>query len=152
MKVQNSKTALVYAVDLLAVRAYSEKQLTDKLKRRGYSETEIAAAMQRLTERHYIDDGDLCQRQYQAYLNEGRRSIKAILYKLKEKGFNSVDIENAQAECDIDTADYEYRVCIKLLAAHFKRSADRQKCQAYLYRKGFNFSAARNAVDEFLSE
>ena len=66
MKVQNSKTALVYAVDLLAARAYSEKQLTDKLKRRGYSETEIAAAMQRLTERHYIDDGDLCQRQYQA--------------------------------------------------------------------------------------
>ena len=86
MKVQNNKTALVYAVDLLAVRAYSEKQLTDKLKRRGYDKAEIATAMEKLLNRRYIDDSDLCQRQYTAYINEQKRSIKAIFYKLKEKG------------------------------------------------------------------
>ncbi|SNU98912.1 recombination regulator RecX [Megamonas hypermegale] len=152
MKKQNNKTALVYAVDLLAVRPYSEKQLVDKLKRRGYDEAEIATAMEKLLNRRYIDDNDLCQRQYTAYINEQKRSIKAILYKLKEKGFSSADIENAQIKCDIDTDNYEYRTCMKLLAAHFRRTADRQKCQAYLYRKGFNFSAIRNAVDDFLNE
>lgn len=152
MKKQNNKTALVYAVDLLAVRPYSEKQLVDKLKRRGYDEMEIAQVMERLISRHYIDDSDLCQRQYSAYINEGKRSIKAILYKLKEKGFSSTDIENARVENEVDTDEYEYRVCLKLLVAHFKPIAERQKCQAYLYRKGFNFSAIRNAVDDFFSE
>lgn len=152
MKKQNNKTALVYAVDLLAVRPYSEKQLVDKLKRRGYDEMEIAQVMERLISRRYVDDSDLCQRQYSAYINEGKRSIKAILYKLKEKGFSSTDIENARAENEVDTDEYEYRVCLKLLVAHFKPTAERQKCQAYLYRKGFNFSAIRNAVDDFFSE
>lgn len=152
MKTNSSKTALVYAVDLLAARSYSEKQLADKLKRRGYDEAEIAAAMERLIKCHYIDDGDLCRRQYASYINEGRRSIKAILYKLREKGFDTADIENAAAEAETDTQEYEYNACKKLLAAHFKRTADRQKCQAYLYRKGFNYSAIRNAVDDFFNE
>ena len=152
MKVQNNKTALVYAVDLLAIRAYSEKQLADKLKKRGYNEREIAEAVQRLIERHYLDDTDLCQRQYMAYINERKRSIKAILYKLKEKGFSSIDIENAIAENAIDTDEYECNVCFKLLTIHFKPNVEKQKCQAYLYRKGFNFSAIKNAVDKFLSE
>lgn len=145
------KTALVYAVDLLAVRPYSVKQLTDKLKRRGYSEIEIEETLTKLLSRHYLDDTDLCQRQYLSYLNEGRRSITAIRYKLLEKGFCNEDIENAFTETDVDTQEYEYNTCLKLLNAHFKPSnADKQKCQAYLYRKGFSASNIRLATEDFL--
>lgn len=71
MKQQNNtKTALIYAVDLLATRPYSTQQLITKLKRKEYAPEEIQEAINRLTARHYLDDIDLCQRQYQAYINE----------------------------------------------------------------------------------
>lgn len=150
MKQQNNKTALVYAVDLLSVRAYSTKQLIDKLKRKGYLTEEISMAISRLQERHYLDDSDLCQRQYQAYINEQRRSIKAIKYKLLEKGFNADDITLAQNELAVDEVEYEYTVCCRLLNNHYRvNNADKLKCQGYLYRKGFNVTAIRLAIEDF---
>lgn len=147
------KTALVYAVDLLAARPYSTKQLSDKLRRRGYEAEEIDEAINRLTARHYLDDTDLCQRQCRLYLSEQRRSLQAVKYKLREKGFSGEDIENALADTDIDPDSYEYNVCFRLLQGHFRPSAaDRQKCMAYLYRKGFNSSPIRAAVDDFLAD
>ena len=137
MKQQNNtKTALIYAVDLLATRPYSTQQLITKLKRKEYAPEEIQEAINRLTARHYLDDTDLCQRQYQAYINEKHRSIKAIKYKLMEKGFSQSDIQNT--------------VCLRLLNSRYTPSkADKLKCQGYLYRKGFNYSAIRLAIEDF---
>lgn len=54
MKQQNNtKTALIYAVDLLATRPYSTQQLITKLKRKEYAPEEIQEAINRLTARHY---------------------------------------------------------------------------------------------------
>ena len=115
-----------------------------------YAPEEIQEAINRLTARHYLDDTDLCQRQYQAYINEKHRSIKAIKYKLMEKGFSQNDIQNAQEETDIDDIDYEYTVCLRLLNSRYTPSkADKLKCQGYLYRKGFNYSAIRLAIEDF---
>lgn len=148
----NSKTALVYAVDLLSGRPYSVHQLTTKLKSKQYPPDEIAATIERLLAKHYLDDADLCVRQYQAYIREARRSLKAIRYKLLEKGFSTEDIQLAIDEADIDIIDYEYSVCLKLLRSHYKVStADKLKCQAYLYRKAFNSSSIRMAIEDFLN-
>ena len=150
MKLNNPKTALVYAVDLLAVRSYSVNQLKAKLKRRDYSDEEIELTIAKLLQKHYLDDTDLCKRQCNAYFNEKKRSIKAIRYKLMEKGFNSDDIEEAFDDLAIDTVDYEYKVCLKLLSSHFKvNSVDKQKYYAYLYRKGFSSSSIRVAIEDF---
>ena len=48
----NKKTALMYAVDLLARQEQSEKRLREKLARKGYEEEEIEAALARLHEKH----------------------------------------------------------------------------------------------------
>ena len=46
MKQQNNtKTALIYAVDLLAIRPYSTQQLITKLKRKEYAPEEIQEVM-----------------------------------------------------------------------------------------------------------
>lgn len=153
MKLQNKKTALVYAVDLLSKRGYSTQQLITKLKRKEYSAEEIQEAIERLINRHYLDDTDLCQRQYQAYLSEQRRSLKAIKYKLSEKGFSKEDISLAEENLDIDTLDFEYNVCLRLLCSHYNlNTAEKLKCQAYLYRKGFNSSAIRLAIEDFFQK
>lgn len=153
MKRQNNKTALVSAVDLLALRPHSTKELFTKLKKRGYAEEEINEALARLIARHYLDDTDLCQRQCQMYLSEQRRSIRAIKYKLVEKGFTASDIEEALAQSKLDFGEYECEVCLRHLHMHYRpSSADRAKCQAYLYRKGFSSSSIRQAVDIYFEE
>ena len=153
MKRQNNNTALVSAVDLLAVRPHSTKELYTKLKRRGYDDEEISEAISRLNERHYLDDSDLCIRQCQMYLSEQRRSIRAIKYKLVEKGFSASDIEEAFAQNNLDFSEYEIEVCLRHLHSHFRPStADKQKCQAYLYRKGFSSSSIRQAVELYFDE
>lgn len=153
MKRQNNKTALICAVDLLALRPHSTKELYTKLKRRGYDDEEISEAIARLEARHYLDDTDLCQRQCQMYLAEERRSIRAIKYKLVEKGFSASDIEDAFAQNNLDFGEYECAVCLRHLHSHFRPStADRAKCQAYLYRKGFASSNIRQAVELYFAE
>ena len=53
-------------------------------------------------------------------------------------------------ETDIDEIDYEYTVCLRLLNSRYTPSkADKLKCQGYLYRKGFNYSAIRLAIEDF---
>ena len=67
-----------------------------------------------------------------------------------EKGFSQSDIQNTQEETDIDEIDYEYTVCLRLLNSRYTPSkADKLKCQGYLYRKGFNYSAIRLAIEDF---
>ena len=58
------KTALVTAVDYLARQAHSEKKLREKLQRKGFPQEEIDAAIERLIERKYLDDADLCAQQF----------------------------------------------------------------------------------------
>lgn len=153
MKRQNNKTALISAVDLLALRPHSTKELYTKLKKSGYDDEEISEAIARLTKRHYLDDTDLCQRQCQIYITEKRRSIRAIKYKLVEKGFCASDIEEAFAQNNLDFSQYECEVCLRHLHSHYRPStADRAKCQAYLYRKGFSSSAIRQAVEIYFDE
>ena len=57
-------TALMYAVDLLARQEQSSNKLREKLRRKGYEEEEIEAALLRLEEKHYLNDGDACARQF----------------------------------------------------------------------------------------
>ena len=70
------KTALVAAVDILARQEYSEAKLSEKLARKGYGEEEIAGAIARLKERHYLNDADACARQFAFLYNESRNSPK----------------------------------------------------------------------------
>ena len=54
------KTALITAVDILARQEQSEKKLREKLGRKGYSPEEIQTAIDRLIEKHYLNDADAC--------------------------------------------------------------------------------------------
>ncbi len=67
-KPRAKKTALMYAVDLLARQEQSSAKLREKLLRKGYAEAETEAAIARLVEKHYLNDADACARQF-AYLS-----------------------------------------------------------------------------------
>lgn len=145
---KNKKTALVQAVDLLSKRAHSKKNLGDKLKIRGYEETEIALAIARLTELGYLNDEELCQRQFQRYLDESKYSTKYICCKLLQKGFSNSLVNSCKS---FSSDEREAAAALKNLEMKFKKTVmpEPLKLMKYLYTKGFEEKAIQQAVTAF---
>ena len=143
---KNKKTALVQAVDLLARQEQSTNKLREKLQQRGYAGDEIEAAIQRLEERHYLDDADACARQFQFLYEESRQSVRQICAKLMQRGFESSLVRECVPR---DIYEREKKAAMRCLNLKFRPSAEEQKMMQHLYRKGFDSSAIRAAVEEF---
>ena len=142
----NKKTALMYAVDLLARQEQSEKRLREKLQRKGYEAEEIEAALARLHEKHYLNDEEACQHQFDYLYRESRSSVRQICLKLQQRGFEASLIRQCVPR---DTFAREQKAALKNLSLKFKPSADQQKMLVSLYRQGFDTSVCREAVEEF---
>ena len=143
---KTKKTALVQAVDLLARQEQSTNKLREKLQQRGYTEDEIEAAIQRLEERHYLDDADACARQFQFLYEESRQSVRQICAKLMQRGFESSLVRECVPR---DIYEREKKAAMRCLSLKFRPSAEEQKMMQHLYRKGFDSSAIRAGVEEF---
>ncbi len=140
------KTALMYAVDLLARQEQSSAKLREKLRRKGYEEEETEAAIARLIEKHYLNDADACARQFAFLYEESRSSVRQITRKLLQRGFPSDLVKSCIPE---DTYEREKEAAHRVLALKFKPSADPRKMMASLYQKGFESSVCRAAVEDY---
>ena len=140
------KTALVTAVDYLARQAHSEKKLREKLQRKGFPQEDIDAAIERLIERKYLDDADLCAQQFMYLYNESRYSVRQIFVKLMQRGFDKELIRSAVPP---DTAEREAAAAERVLAMKFKPTDKKQKMMANLYQKGFSVDVSHAAVQNF---
>ena len=147
MMTKNKKTALVYAVDLLARQEQSSHRLREKLLRKGYGADEAEDAILRLQKKHYLNDEDACARQFQFLYEDSRNSVKQICAKLMQRGFEGSLVQSCTPE---DIYERELKAAVRCLAMKFKPSSDRQKMLANLYGKGFGSEVARKAVDAFL--
>ena len=146
---KSQKTALMYAVDLLARQEQSSAKLREKLCRKGYSEEETEAALRRLEEMHYLDDAGACQHQFEFLYNESRSTVRQIMAKLLQRGFERSMIRDCIPK---DTYEREKSAALRVLALKYRRPADPRKMMANLYQKGFSVDAARAAVEEFAAQ
>lgn len=146
---RSEKTALMYAVDLLARQEQSSNKLREKLRRKGYEDGEIETALLRLEEKHYLNDGDACARQFRFLYEESRNSVKQICVKLMQRGFDSSLVRDCVPR---DTYEREVQAALRCLSVKFKPSANREKMMASLYRKGFGGAAIQSAVREFTAD
>lgn len=143
------KTALMYAVDLLARQEQSESKLREKLRHKGYEESETDLAIERLIAMHYLNDEEACARQFAFLYEESRSSVRQIVIKLRQRGFEASQVK---ACIPADIFEREKAAALRVLALKFRPAADRQKMMANLYSKGFESSAIRAAVEEFQRE
>lgn len=146
---QEQRTALVCAADLLARQEQSRRRLHDKLRRRGYGEEETAAALDRLEERHYLDDEELCRRQFRFLYESSRNSVRQIMAKLMTRGFSRELVEACVPE---DASARDQAAAAKQLRVKFRPEADRRKMMASLCRAGFSPDDARIAVEGFAAD
>ena len=92
---------------LLSIKAWSERDVQNRLKRHGFSNTAIVNAMTRAKRLHLIDDVQFVK----AYLDQersiGRFGLKRIVANLQKRGIASDLIREIMAEEGIAQTDHD---------------------------------------------
>lgn len=144
------KRAKLRAMNLLKSRAYTEKQLWDKLNAGGYPKEVTEAAIAYVRSFGYVDD-----RQYARDFIEYRKdnqSRKQIFQALIQKGISKQTIEEVWEELsDGDERKREYeQILVWIKKKNFNAAEatyeEKQKFCAFLYRKGFQIDNIRSAL------
>lgn len=148
MKNKPVKTALVYAVDLLSRRNYGTAELRSKLCRKGYTDDETEAAVDKLKERGYLNDAAFLESAVACYRDMEKYSWQEITYRLQRKGFSRSAV--AEYRHMVSEAD-ELRAASRAVSAKSKSvDMDLMKVKRRLYAHGFSLSVIEKACDSIV--
>ena len=143
------KTALEKATDLLANREQSSKILRRKLLARNYDAAQVDEALAKLKKYNYLDDEETCRRQFENFYAEGKLSIRQIVVKLMQRGFDRNFIEQLIPD---DSDARERLAAEKLLAKKFPADFDKVKAWQFLSTRGFEGEIISSAIENFRNE
>lgn len=144
---KQKKSALQKATDLLARQEQSTAILRRKLIQRGYDVAEVDDALAKLTRYNYLDDAETCRRQFENFYAEGKLSVRQIVVKMIQRGFDQSFVEQLIPP---DAEAHELLTALKLLAKKFSAATfDRAKAWQFLSARGFNGDTISAAVENF---
>lgn len=145
--------AMDKAVSLLASRSRTEKEIVVSLQKNAYPEQIIARVMARLIEAGYLNDTDFAEHWAASRANKGM-GARRIRMELRQKGVSQEEIDAALSAVDDDDV-MQGALKIAEKAARGKdlsSPSDRQKILAALARRGYDFSVAKLALNQLISQ
>ncbi|GAB6071706.1 regulatory protein RecX [Venenivibrio stagnispumantis] len=128
-----------YAIILLSKRDYFEKELKEKLYKKGYSKEEIDNVIKELKEEGYINDEKLLNRYKELSLQKGYSTLK-----LKKKLYQKTEITQNLSE------EEELLSALNLLEKSFKKEKNFINVVKFLKNRGFSWNTIQKAVKKFL--
>jgi len=138
--------ALDAALHLLGHRARSEKDLRKRLIDKGFNDAVADAAMARVKEYGYVDDGDFSRQMIEAHQSAGR-ARRSTLWRLRNEG---VDPEEAQQILEEEyPAENEIEVAMTWVSRRRVDIADpkgRQRLTRQLASRGFGYDVIRQVI------
>ncbi|MBR1646435.1 MAG: regulatory protein RecX [Selenomonadaceae bacterium] len=143
------KTALMKATELLAYREHSEAELKRKLLARKYDSAEVDATIDKLKQHNYLDDAELCRQQFENFYAEGKLSVRQIVAKLIQRGFDKDFIEQL---IPADSDEHELQAATLALTKKFKTVDDknfRAKAWQFLSGRGFDSEIIFATLENF---
>ena len=130
---------------------HSEKALYDKIVRAGFAKESCAKVMAWLKEYGMIDDNRYSERHASKY-SESNVSKREAYQKLLMKGIPRELVKETLQDVEFDEAAQIRAVIEKKYRNKLGDRADVQKVYAALIRKGFSFSAVREALKTYCEE
>lgn len=146
------RPALDRAVALLAQRARSEKEISDKLLAAGYLQGTVEMVLVKLRLNGLTNDEEFAA-QWAAARGNGRLGKRRIAMELRQKGIGDEDIAAALLPFDDQQqADQALAQAEKLCSRYAKDEPEkaRAKLTQALVRRGFSWEAAGRAAKEVL--
>lgn len=131
-----------YLICLLADRDYTEKEVTDKLKKAHYPESVIEEILVYGRERHYLDDLRYAQDYIAA--RKASKSIRQLKYQLSLKGISNGILSQLEEQNSVeDLLPMVERYWEKKKGTSYEKSA---KTYQYFVRKGYDSSMIRDMI------
>lgn len=154
LALEEAERATEAALRFLGYRPRSEREVRDRLRRRGYSDQAIGATVERLRGWRYLDDAEFARfwvENRNEHQPRGRRRLRS---ELRAKG-----VEADLAARVIEEAAGDERPAALDLAR--KRAANlqtldpvtrRRRLAAYLQRRGYDWDVIKPVLDTVLGE
>ena len=135
------------ALHLLSYRPRSEREIRQRLRRRGVGPEVIDETVQRLLAVHYLDDAAFAQFWRESRENISPRSRRLVRAELLSKG---VDAETATSSVEaMDDEESAYRAASRRLKALQGVDEDVlfRRLAGFLTRRGFGYDVVRRTVE-----
>ncbi len=139
------------AVNYLARRMRSEKEIKEYLTQKEVEEPIIIEVLHKLASQKYINDEEYALSFVRTQMNTTDKGPELIITELKERGINEALIKQAMAEYSIeDQVEKAIKVSEKLIKKSTKDSMRivKQKAEQLLLRKGYSFNIIHAALNE----
>ena len=145
---ETRRKALEDAYGFLSFRARSEKEIRDKLQRKGYEEDVTDAVIARLSENNFVNDAEFAA-QWTRHRQTGK-GRRFIAQELRQKGVDADTIQETLAESVTDEGESEtaYTLAVRRVGttpADKSREAQ-AKLAAFLQRRGFGWDIVRGVL------
>ncbi|MEA4823162.1 MAG: regulatory protein RecX [Clostridiaceae bacterium] len=131
------------AIRLLAMRAMSRAELRNALLRRGFEPTDADAAVDRITELHFIDEPAYAESLVRRYAARGYGK-RALFSRLRAHGLDDEPIRAALSALP-ENDDALDALAMKFLRGDEDVSA-RRRATAALLRRGFSINEINRAL------
>lgn len=129
----------------------SEKMLKDYLKQKGYPNSCIEKAVDKIKSYGYIDDAQFCESFILSYARG--KSKRKLKYDLMAKGIKEEIIEEKLN--DLVDEENEYEICQNIANKYLKNKEldikTKQKYYNHMAGKGFEFSLISRAWEDFVN-
>ena len=144
--------AVEAALRLLAATPRSERDLRDRLRRRGFWRPAVDAAVARMRELGYVDDAAYARFFVEARQAATPRSRRALAFELGRKG---IDRETAsEAVSELSDADAAYAAAQRRLRSlrGLDEQTFRRRLGSFLNSRGFSYGVAKATIERCLQE
>ncbi|MDI3540840.1 MAG: regulatory protein [Thermosediminibacterales bacterium] len=142
--------AFLYAVNLLAFRDYTEREICEKLIKKGYDESIVKQVVKDLIQKGYIDDNRYAEQWVKNKAKSKGIGAAKIKYELSRKGIPYDLIEEKLEESkDFDELEIAMGVAYKKIKSYKNMEKDRIKAKLgrFLERKGFSYNVINKVID-----
>lgn len=137
--------ALDKAMTHISATMKTEKQVSDFLKKKGYTKAVCAYVLEKLRYYNLIDDYAYCRQYVGSAKGKGKRALERDLYM---RGANQKAISAALDEVEEDVDD-ACNVLEKYMRGKENTKENLLKAFKYLQSKGYGYDTARAAISKF---
>jgi regulatory protein len=154
LQTEQKRKAKDVALNLLSYRSQSEKEISEKLKRKGFGRKNIEGVIEDLKRVSLLDDYEFSCAWVKDRMKSRPRGLLLLRQELVKKGIRKELIDRALDECYPD-AD-EVKIASELIKKREKRYKDldkkiaRKRMSDFLLRRGFSYEVVKEAINGFI--
>lgn len=151
---QRIKDAFDAALNYLSVSARSEKEVRERLYKKGFHKNEVEAAIKKAKEYKFIDDENYVKLYYESY---GKKyGVKKIVFNLTtQKGVDKNLVENVLYEIAPNDGEQAKALAFAekyIVQKKITNRKDGQKVGAFLFRKGFEWNVINSVMSTLFDD